>query len=179
MDAWPVIIPPSPGVLCAYGDATTRVKDEGFALTGERLLRPDEGRCGCDPGPAHPPGERVPGGPGYPRDQQVVTWEADVRYQGQALLLTQVVEPETLRSEGLDVLRRAFDAEHLQLFSFSLDEEHELVNLRATARAPRPNIRERQWAVGEGSSDVAIVGESPIYYEGRETITPRCTTVTI
>jgi N-methylhydantoinase A len=26
--AWPVIIPPAPGVLCAYGDATTQVQDE-------------------------------------------------------------------------------------------------------------------------------------------------------
>ncbi|MDP7642942.1 MAG: hydantoinase/oxoprolinase family protein, partial [Alphaproteobacteria bacterium] len=28
MGSWPVIVPPSPGVLCAYGDATTRVTDE-------------------------------------------------------------------------------------------------------------------------------------------------------
>ena len=27
-DAWPVIIPPGPGVLCARGDATTSVQDE-------------------------------------------------------------------------------------------------------------------------------------------------------
>ena len=26
MGSWPVIIPPSPGVLCAYGDATTRLR---------------------------------------------------------------------------------------------------------------------------------------------------------
>ena len=26
--SWPVIIPPGPGVLCAYGDATTNVRDE-------------------------------------------------------------------------------------------------------------------------------------------------------
>src|SRR5690606_28629640 len=26
--SWPVIIPPSPGVLCAYGDATTNLRDE-------------------------------------------------------------------------------------------------------------------------------------------------------
>src|SRR5210317_2420184 len=26
--AWPVIVPPGPGVLCAYGDATTQVQDE-------------------------------------------------------------------------------------------------------------------------------------------------------
>ncbi len=42
------------------------------------------------------------------------------------------------------------------------------MNLRATARAPRPNIRERQWAASESSSEVAIVGESPIYYEGND-----------
>jgi N-methylhydantoinase A len=28
MSSWPVIIPPGPGVLCAYGDATTRLRDE-------------------------------------------------------------------------------------------------------------------------------------------------------
>jgi N-methylhydantoinase A len=27
-DAWPVIIPPGPGVLCAYGDSTTQLQDE-------------------------------------------------------------------------------------------------------------------------------------------------------
>ena len=26
--SWPVIVPPGPGVLCAYGDATTRIQDE-------------------------------------------------------------------------------------------------------------------------------------------------------
>ena len=28
MSSWPVIVPPSPGVLCAYGDATTRLRNE-------------------------------------------------------------------------------------------------------------------------------------------------------
>ena len=28
LGCWPVIVPPSPGVLCAYGDATTRTRDE-------------------------------------------------------------------------------------------------------------------------------------------------------
>ncbi len=46
--AWPVIVPPSPGVLCALGDATTSLRDESartvlrrFAdLTGDELGRP-------------------------------------------------------------------------------------------------------------------------------------------
>ena len=28
LGAWPVIVPPSPGVLCAYGDATTKLSHE-------------------------------------------------------------------------------------------------------------------------------------------------------
>ena len=28
INAWPTIIPPGPGVLCAYGDATTRMRNE-------------------------------------------------------------------------------------------------------------------------------------------------------
>lgn len=103
-----------------------------------------------------------------PRDQQTITWQADLRYQGQALLLTQDVSPEQLRAEGLDVLQRAFDAEHQQLFSFSLDEEHELVNLRAIARAPRPNITEREWTTDGAPLDQAITGESPIYFNGKD-----------
>ena len=46
--AWPVIVPPSPGVLCALGDATTSLRDESartvlrrFAdLSGVRARRP-------------------------------------------------------------------------------------------------------------------------------------------
>ena len=28
MQSWPIIVPPGPGVLCAYGDVTTRIRDE-------------------------------------------------------------------------------------------------------------------------------------------------------
>jgi N-methylhydantoinase A len=28
MGSWPVIVPPSPGLLCAFGDATTRTRND-------------------------------------------------------------------------------------------------------------------------------------------------------
>jgi N-methylhydantoinase A len=28
MGSWPVIVPPSPGLLCAFGDATTRTRTD-------------------------------------------------------------------------------------------------------------------------------------------------------
>jgi N-methylhydantoinase A len=168
LDAWPVIIPPSPGVLCAYGDATTRVKDEASRslVKGFSSIDPDQvvGILEQLTQQVNQSLERQ----GVPKDQQVVTWQADVRYQGQALLLAQDVEPAALKAQGLDLLKNAFDAEHLQLFSFSLDEEHELVNLRAVARAPRPNIQEREWAVGDADVSKAVTGESPLYFEGKD-----------
>lgn len=167
MNAWPVIVPPGPGVLCAYGDATTQIKDEaarslvkGFnSLDNAGVTRILEELT--ETVQASLSRQEIK------KNQQIITWQADVRYQGQALLLTLDVTPEQMKERGLDVLREAFDAEHEKLFSFSLNEEHELVNLRAIARAPRPNIAERDYASAEGSIEQAAVGTSPIYYEGK------------
>src|SRR5690242_2243860 len=81
--AWPVIVPPSPGVLCALGDATTSLRDESartvlrrFAdLTGGELaqiLRELAGEAG----------DRLTG-QGLPGEQQSVRFQVDVRYHGQ------------------------------------------------------------------------------------------------
>lgn len=168
MGAWPVIVPPSPGVLCAYGDATTRVKDEASRslvrnfseLTGEEVVSILEGLT-----------KQVSDSLGEQDisvSEQTVTWQADVRYQGQALLLTQDVTPDELRRDGLGLLQSAFDAEHEQLFSFSLDEERELVNLRAIARGPRPNIAEREWEADAEPLADAVTGDSLIYFQGSD-----------
>jgi len=167
MNAWPVIVPPAPGVLCAYGDATTRVKDEasrslikGFSkISDQEVLKILEQLT-----------EQVQSSlarQDIPRDQQSIVWQADLRYQGQALLLTQDVDPEALREQGSQLLSKSFDAEHEQLFSFALDEEHELVNLRAIARAPRPNIAEKQFGTEQRDLESARIGESEIYFQGK------------
>jgi len=168
MGAWPVIVPPAPGVLCAYGDATTRVKDEASrslvrnfsALTGKEVVSILEGLT-------KQVGDSLEK-QDIPSSEQTVTWQADVRYQGQALLLTQDVTPDELRNNGLGLLQTAFDAEHEKLFSFSLEEERELVNLRAIARGPRPNIAEREWAAKSEPLEAAVTGDSPIYFQGSD-----------
>ena len=37
INSWPVIVPPGPGVLCAYGDATTRLRNEASRTLVQRL----------------------------------------------------------------------------------------------------------------------------------------------
>lgn len=166
MDAWPVIVPPGPGVLCAYGDATTRVKDEASrslikgvsSLSDADVLSIFEQLT-----------EQVSGSlaeQGVARNQQSINWQADLRYQGQALLLTQEVDPADFRARGLIALTGSFDKEHEQLFSFSLDEEHEIVNLRAIARAPRPTITEKTFASSDRPVSAAEIGHNDIYFAG-------------
>ena len=46
--AWPVIVPPSPGVLCALGDATTSARDESARTVPAPARRADRGRARRD-----------------------------------------------------------------------------------------------------------------------------------
>ncbi|WP_027896574.1 hydantoinase/oxoprolinase family protein [Zestomonas thermotolerans] len=168
MNTWPVIIPPGPGVLCAYGDATTRVKDEASRSVIRRVvdLTLDEVLASLDQ-----LGTQVTeslAAQGIEPQSQQLNFQADVRYQGQALQLTLEIDREALASEGLKVITAAFDAEHEQLFSFSLEDSHELVNLRAIARAPRPQITERQYEGVQLELTAAETGKSPIHYSGKD-----------
>ncbi len=167
MNAWPVIVPPGPGVLCAYGDATTRVKDEASRSLVKRLSDLSAGEVADTLEQLAATVRDSLAAQDVPAGRQQVEWQADVRYQGQALLLTLPIEPAGVRRDGLEALARDFDAEHERQFTFSLSEAHELVNLRAIARAPSPAIADRAPDAVGGDAD-AVLGEQTIHYEGRD-----------
>ncbi|WP_152224285.1 hydantoinase/oxoprolinase family protein [Pseudomonas sp. SCB32] len=168
MNAWPVIIPPGPGVLCAYGDATTRVKDEASRSLVRRIAELDDGEVRQILDQLGDGVRTSLAIQGVSADQQQLTYQADVRYQGQALLLTLDIDLQRFANEGLRAITTAFDAEHEQLFTFALSEAHELVNLRTIARAPRPQITERAFEGVGNSLQQAVVGETPIHYAGED-----------
>jgi N-methylhydantoinase A len=168
--AWPVIVPPSPGVLCALGDATTSRRDESartvlrrFAqLTGEELAQilrelADEA------------GQRL-ADQGLPREDQTVTYQVDVRYHGQGFEIPVDVDAAWLDDPGgaLARLGETFDAEHSRLFSFLLDVDHELVNARATVTGPRPDVTPVHLEQGDGDPAGALVTSHPIHVESRQ-----------
>lgn len=168
MNAWPVIIPPGPGVLCAYGDATTRVKDEASRSLVRRVSDMSVEEVTQILQQLGDSVRTSLASQSIPADVQQLTWQADVRYQGQALLLTLDIDLDRLAGEGMSAITAAFDAEHEQLFTFALSEAHELVNLRAIARAPRPEITERAFEGADNSLSDAHVGETPVHYAGKD-----------
>jgi len=165
-DAWPVIVPPGPGVLCAYGDATTQVQDEAArtylmmaANLSDQHLRDDLQAL------KERAAESLIADGIMPEDQDV-SYQADLRYAGQAFQITVNFTEQELVSKGVALLTEAFDAEHEQLFTFKLDDGHEILMIRAVARAKVQAIAEQ--TVGDVDASLADceIQDTRFYYAG-------------
>jgi N-methylhydantoinase A len=133
--SWPVIVPPGPGVLCAYGDATTRIQDEASQTYVARI---DE--LGADELIDQLEALRARASEsfeadGIPADEQEVSYQADIRYAGQAFQLSLGITTDELKNSGLGVLTDEFDRQHEQLFTFAHGKDHEIVIIRAIVKA--------------------------------------------
>lgn len=164
--AWPVIVPPGPGVLCAYGDATTRVQDEAARtyitlaedLTREQLQRDlDELRVRAS---------QALIADGIDESRLEVSFQADLRYVGQAFQITVDFTAQELEERGIALLTEHFDAEHEQLFTFKLGDGHEILMIRAVVGAAATLEADISIATGDGDTDKARIHESRFYYEG-------------
>jgi N-methylhydantoinase A len=171
--AWPVIIPPSPGVLNAYGDATTTMRDESVRTLVRRFSELSDHSLSEILTELAGVAQGTLTEEGVPAHQQKVVYSADLRYHGQGFEIPVTVDIDAFDGVGggLESLRRAFDAQHNQLFSFVLDAEHELVTVRATASGPRPDVAAAELEEGGEDSSGALVATSDIWIEGAATET--------
>jgi N-methylhydantoinase A len=167
MGSWPAVSPVSPGVLCALGDATTRMRTEtarSFStlasktttetLTGllsdmERQIRGELEAEGVAP------------------DEISVVFEVDIRYSGQAFEVPMEVTLADLTEKGVPFLTQRFDEEHNRLFTFNMDSEHEIVNLRAVALGQALDLPANKLPEGNGDPIAAKLRDHELYMDGR------------
>ncbi|MYF59213.1 MAG: hydantoinase/oxoprolinase family protein [Gammaproteobacteria bacterium] len=166
MSSWPVIIPPGPGVLCAYGDATTRVRNEASRTFIRRFGRTKAEEAADIFADLAEQASQALDEEGIPRSDQTLSYQADIRYHGQGLLLTVDFELDDLRQQGLDVIGDRFDQMHEQLFTFALPEDKELVNLRAVSEGKPTVVRALRVAQGDASPAAAEMVTHEIYVDG-------------
>ncbi|MEL6870983.1 MAG: hydantoinase/oxoprolinase family protein, partial [Pseudomonadota bacterium] len=133
--AWPVIVPPGPGVLCAYGDATTEVRDEASQTYVARVDSIDASALLAELEALRERAGESFKADGIAQSDQEVVYQADLRYAGQAFQLSLNVTEAALRKEGLSVLTDEFDRQHEQLFTFAHGKDHEIVMIRAVVKA--------------------------------------------
>ena len=105
---------------------------------------------------------------GVPRGEQVTPYQIDLRYAGQGMRLTVNLGPEEFAAQGLAELGRRFDAMHEQLFTFSLDAQRELYNLRAVVQGRETMARASELPRGNGDPAAAVSERTTIFFEGRD-----------
>jgi N-methylhydantoinase A len=165
--AWPVIVPPSPGVLCALGDATTSARDESARTVLRKLDELDAAELRTIFGELAAAASQRLADQGVPVAGHTTTYSADLRFVGQGNELAVTFDADLLTTaDGCEQLARRFDAEHERLFSFTLPAGHELVNARATVTGPRPRVAPIRLDPGDGDVSAARSGDTRIYVDG-------------
>jgi len=167
MNSWPVIIPPGPGVLCAYGDATTRVRDEASRTFVRRFSETSHAETLGILQELASTAAATLDAEGVARSDQSTVYQVDLRYAGQGMRLTLEVSPEEFETGGLEELGNRFDAMHEQLFTFALETERELYTLRALVQGRESAAEAQLLASGNGDPSAAKYAQSKVYYDGQ------------
>jgi N-methylhydantoinase A len=165
-DSWPVIVPPGPGVLCAYGDATTQVQDEATRTYIRMAEDVASDELMADLLELQTRGGESLIEDGIPVGDHEVIFQADLRYAGQAFQITVDFSEEELRSKGIDLLTDTFDEEHEQLFTFKLGDGHEILMIRAVVKAKTKAIAEFTRGEAGATLDDCKLHDTSFYYEG-------------
>ena len=164
-NSFPVIIPPGPGVLCAYGDATTQIQDEASRsylamaenITTEKFLE--------DLSDLREKASQSLIKDGADDSTLEVTYQADVRYAGQAFQITVEFSEKEFETKGIKLITDAFDDEHYQLFTFKLNDGHEILMIRAIVKVTQAEINSSTNTSSEASLNDAVIQDSRFYHE--------------
>jgi N-methylhydantoinase A len=166
-NSFPVIIPPGPGVLCAYGDATTQIQDEASRsylamaqdITTDKFLN--------DLKDLKDKASQSLMKDGVSDSNLEVTYQADVRYAGQAFQITVEFDEKEYETKGIQLITDAFDDEHYQLFTFKLSDGHEILMIRAIVKVAQAEINSSANPSSGSSLEEAIIQESRFYHESQ------------
>ncbi|MDC3228890.1 hydantoinase/oxoprolinase family protein [Gammaproteobacteria bacterium] len=166
-NSFPVIIPPGPGVLCAYGDATTQIQDEASRsylamaqdITTDKFLN--------DLTDLREKASQSLIKDGVSDSNLEVIYQADVRYAGQAFQITVEFDEKEYETKGIQLITDAFDEEHYQLFTFKLNDGHEILMIRAIVKVAQSEIKHSASVSSDSSLQDAVIQDSRFYHEAQ------------
>jgi N-methylhydantoinase A len=166
MGSWPAISPVSPGVLCALGDATTRMRTETARSFSRLADDTDEAELIALLGEMAAQTQGELRADGIAEADITSLFEIDLRYQGQAFEVPMTIDAGTLRRDGIAGLVARFDEEHRRLFTFNMASAHEIVNLRAIALGPALDLEAAPLPQGDGNPAAARLRDHELWIDG-------------
>jgi 5-oxoprolinase (ATP-hydrolysing) len=172
LGSWPVIVPPAPGVLCAQGDAITKMSHEEsctyihtFSEIDEQELKSTlnclQEHCVAT----------IRASLANQHAALKVTYEVDMRYKGQALLLVVGFGKDELSGPVLNILRTRFHETHEHQFGFSrAGAAIETMRLRVKVvdDSEEVAIKPVERADNHTPPKSAIISKQEIVYEGEK-----------
>lgn len=163
---FPVIVPPTPGVLSALGFLYSDVKNE-FAQTCVRIIADaDAGEIGDILARLGREARAWLREEGIDEPRHRLQYEADVRYFRQGYEFSLELDPERLGSGGLGDLATRFGLTHERLYGFKLDQPVELVNLRAIGTGTVEKIRFPKFDKEGPDAKAAVIEQPRVYFDG-------------
>jgi N-methylhydantoinase A len=163
---YPIIVPPTPGVLSALGFLYSDVKNE-FAQTFVRTI--DE----ADPSQIADILTKLGRDArawlreeGVDESRQRINYEADVRYFRQGYEFSMEIDPDRLGSGALNELAARFGLAHERVYGFKLDQPVELVNLRAVGVGAVQKMNLPKFEKEGPDAAHAVVEQHQAYFDG-------------
>ncbi len=169
MGSFPVIVPPSPGLLCAIGDLVAEFRNEFAQTIVQPIGEADPVRLASV---LEDLGKRTTDwmtSEGIAPEGQRVTYLADMRYVLQGYEIPVAVNIDEVKAGKLDQLGSLFDSMHEQLYGFKMDDaKQEIVNLRCIGNGAVPKITLPSAEVKANDGSDAIVDEHEVMFEGKK-----------
>jgi N-methylhydantoinase A len=171
--SYPLIIPPGPGVMSAFGFLTSDVQNE-FT---ETYLETETDVTGDDVSAAY---ERLReeatdwlDSEGVPAADHAFDYVADCRYYRQDIQMSIPVDLDALAGDrGLAEIKADFETRHDRQFGFTLDAPLEIANLRVIGKGSLQGVELTSEDVGGPDPSAARLTSDDVYFDGRFHETP-------
>ena len=173
MGAYPLIIPPGPGVMSAFGFLTSDVQNE-FA---ESYLRTDKEVDSVEVADAfatlREDAEVWLSEEGVSETDRTFEYYADCRYYRQDVQMSIPIDLDRLRTDaGLAEINDDFRRRHDQRFGFSLEAPLEIANLRVIGKGAVDGVTLEAAEPGDADASDARIHAQDVYFDDRYLETP-------
>ncbi|ELY51708.1 hydantoinase/oxoprolinase family protein [Natronolimnohabitans innermongolicus] len=172
MGAYPLIVPPGPGVMSAFGFLTSDVQNE----FSETYLETEDDVDGEDVYEKLRELEAEAGewlaSEGVPEDDHAFDYVAECRYFRQDIRMSIPIAIDELRETGLAEIRDDFEARHDRQFGFSLDAPLEIANLRVIGKGMLQGVTIEERELGDADPSDAEIDVDDVYFDGDTDETP-------
>ncbi|TLS36251.1 hydantoinase/oxoprolinase family protein [Pseudalkalibacillus caeni] len=164
---FPVIVPPTPGVLSALGFLQSDIRNEYSRTFIRTLSQLDTREIISELNKLGKESDEWLDQEKVNEKQRKIKYEVDVRYFRQGHEIPIEVTKDKLEKEGLGILKRTFDEIHEKVYGFKMDTEVEVVNIRAVAigKVLSPAIPLSEEG-GEDASQAIVDEKHEAYFDG-------------